>query len=105
MNDIFNQNIIKYLHLEHLDETKQEETLLRIGKVIFQAVMLRVMDILTEEEQKEFEKVLDVVGADESRQDEVMTFLKSKIPNIDEISKEEIVKLKEETVSVMGNLE
>ncbi len=105
MNDIFNQNIIKYLHLEHLDEAKQEETLLRIGKVIFQAVMLRIMDILTEEEQKEFEQVLDNVGTDENRQSEIMDFLKSKIPNLDEISKEEIIKLKEETVSVMGNLE
>ncbi|MEA2112700.1 MAG: DUF5663 domain-containing protein [Patescibacteria group bacterium] len=105
MNDIFNQNIIKYLHLENLDEAKQEKTLLRIGKVIYQAMMLRIMEILTEEEQKEFEKVLDEVGTDENRQSEVIDFLKSKIPNLDEISKEEITKLKEETVSVMGNLE
>ena len=105
MNDAFNQDIIKYIGLEHLDEAKQEETLLRIGKVIYQAVMLRVMDVLTEEEQKGFEEVLDKVGADESKQAEIMEFLKAKIPNLDDIAKEEIIKFKEETVSVMGNLE
>jgi len=105
MNNTFNQNIIKYLSLENLDEKKQEETLLRIGKVIYQAVMLRVMDILTEDEQKEFEEVLDRVGTDENKQVEIMEFLKTKIPNLDKISKEEITKFKKETVSIMENLE
>ncbi len=105
MNDTFNQNIIKYLSLENLDEKKQEETLLRIGKIIYQAVMLKVMNILTEDEQKEFGEVLDRVGADENKQAEIMEFLKTKIPNLDKISKEEIVKFKDETISVMGNLE
>ena len=105
MDNIFNQNIINYLGLEHLDQEKQEETLLRIGKVIYQAMMLRVMDILSEDEQKEFEQVLDAVGADESKQGDIMTFLNSKIPNLDEIAKEEISKFKEDTMNVMGNLE
>jgi hypothetical protein len=105
MDNIFNQNIIGYLGLEHLDKEKQEETLLRVGKIIYQAVMLRVMDILSEDDQKEFEQILDTVGADESKQGDIMTFLNSKIPNLDEISKEEITKFKEDTMNVMGNLE
>ena len=104
MNNILNENIIKYLGLEKLDEKKQEETLLRIGKVIYQAVMMRVVDLLDEQSQSEFDKLLEEVGQDETKQNEVMEFLKAKISNLDEIAKEEIIKFKEETVSVMGNL-
>ena len=112
MNNILNENIIKYLGLEKLDEKKQEETLLRIGKVIYQAVMMRVVDLLDEQSQSEFDKLLEevgqdpkpMVGQDETKQNEVMEFLKAKISNLDEIAKEEIIKFKEETVSVMGNL-
>ncbi len=105
MENILNENIIKYLGLENLDEEKQKETLLRIGKVIYQAVMMRVVDLLDEESQKEFNNLLDEVGTDESKQNKIMEFLKEKIPNFDEIAQEEIAKFKEETVSVMGNLE
>jgi len=105
MDNIFNQNIISYLGLEHLDQDKQEETLLRIGKVIYQAMMLRVMDILSEDEQKEFGQILDAVGTNENKQGEIMDFLKVKIPNLDEVAKEEITKFKKETMDVMENLE
>lgn len=104
MQNILNENIIKYLGLENLDETKQKDTLLRIGKVIYQAVMMRVVDLLDEPSQGEFDKLLDEVKADESKQDMIMEFLKTKIPNLDEIAKEEITKFKEETMSVMGDL-
>jgi len=105
MDNLFNKNIISHLGLEHLEPQEQEETLLRVGKIIYQAVMLRVVDILSEEDQKEFEKILDTEGSGEGKGEKILNFLKAKIPNLDEIAKEEIVKFKEETMNVMGGLE
>lgn len=105
MDNLFNANIINHLGLEHLDPAKKEETLLRIGKIIYQAIMLRVVDLLNEGDQKEFEKIIDAEGDEEERGGAMISFLKSKIPNLDEIAKEEIAKFKEETMNVMEGLE
>jgi len=105
MDNLFNENIISHLGLEHLDPAKQEETLLRIGKIIYQAIMLRVVDLLNEEDQKEFEKIIDAEGGEGEKGEAMISFLKSKISNLDEIAKEEIAKFKEETMNVMGGLE
>lgn len=104
MKNILNENIIKYLGLENLGEEKQKDTLLRVGKIIYQAVMMRVVELLDEQSQGEFDKLLDEVGADETKQNEIMEFLKTKISNLDEIAQEEIVKFKKETVFVMNGL-
>ncbi len=104
MSKILDQNIIEYLGINNLDEEVREKTLLRVGKVIYQAVIMRVVELLDDEAQTKFSELLDEIGSNEKRQDEILEFLQKEIPNLDEIVKEEITKIKEKTVSVMGNL-
>jgi len=104
MSKILDQNIIEYLGIINLDEETQEKTLLRVGKIIYQAVIMRAVELLDDEAQTKFSELLDEIGSDEKRQEEILEFLQKEIPNLDEIVKEEIIKIKEETVSVMGSL-
>lgn len=104
MNKILDQNIIEYLGIVNLDEETREKTLLRVGKIIYQAVIMRAVELLDDDAQTKFSELLDEIGSDEKRQDEILEFLQKEIPNLDEIVKEEIIKIKEETVSVMGDL-
>jgi len=104
MNKILDQNIIEYLGIVNLDEETREKTLLRVGKIIYQAVIMRAVELLNDDARTRFSELLDEIGSDEKRQDEILEFLQKEIPNLDEIVKEEITKIKEETVSVMGAL-
>lgn len=104
MSKILDQNIIEYLGVANLDEELRDKTLLRVGKIIYQAVIIRAVELLDDEAQTRFDELLDGVGSDEKKQDEILEFLQKEIPNLDEIVKEEITKIKEETVSIMGEL-
>ena len=58
MNPI-QKNLIKELKLEHLSEKEAEKRLENVGLIIYQNVLMHVMDMLTDEEQDQFEKLLD----------------------------------------------
>ena len=88
-------NIIKELGIDVLPEKEQEEILQGLGKIIFQSVLLRVMDELTEKEKDSFEKILTEKPNDEEA---ILTFLKAKVSNLDEIIKEVVSKIKKEAV-------
>lgn len=102
MDEILKQNIIKDLGLDKLPPEKQEETILTIGRLIFQGVVIRVMSLLGEKDKDEFDKLLSEKIEDEEA---VLNFLKSKIPNLEELVNEEVAKFKKESVDFMKNLE
>lgn len=101
MDAILQANIIKDLGLDQLPKKEQEETLLIIGRIIFQSVLIRVMEELSDKDKDEFEKVLTEKPNDEKA---ILGFLKSKIANLDAIVNEEIVKLKQESIGLMSNV-
>lgn len=98
---MLNENIIKYLEMGDLDEKTRNETLLRVGKIIYQAVILRVLELLDDEEKKSFEQLLDKDDQGGSKEAEIFEFLQKYVPNLNQITEEELAKLKKETVSVM----
>lgn len=98
MNTILQQNIIKDLGFDKLPQKDQEEALLSAGRVIFQAVLIRVLDILSEEEKEEFEKI---IAENPEDQEKIMNFLNSKIPDLEEISREEIANFKREVLNLV----
>ncbi len=95
-----NNNIIYDLGLELLSPEQQEEALISIGQIIFQAVIIRVLDILSDEEKDDFEKLL----AGNSSEEMILNFLKSKIEDLDEIIKEEVENFKKESSELMGKI-
>ena len=99
MNPI-KDNIIKSLELDKLSESEKEETLLRIGSIIYQNVLMRVLDVMGDKDQDEFEKLLDNNGSPE----EIFTFLKNKNSNLEEIINEEADKFKNKASDIMSQI-
>lgn len=93
MNNILSKDIIKEWGLQSLSEIKQVEMVERIGKIIYQAILVRALDILSDKEQTEFDELLDL---DTTTPEEVLKFLASKIPTFDQLVLEERKSLKED---------
>ena len=88
---ILSKDIIKEWSLESLAEQKREETANRIGRILYQAILVRTLDILSVEEQNELDEIMN---KDSSNPKEVLLFLKKKIPTFDQLVKEEKENLK-----------
>ena len=93
MNNILSKDIIAEWGLQSLPEMKQIEMVDRIGRLLYQALLVRSLDILSENEQTEFDKILDV---ETTTPQDVLFFLKSKIPTFDTMVVEERGKLKDD---------
>lgn len=102
MNTTLKENIIKELGLESLPEERKMEILLSIGRIVQQNIILRILDELKDEKDKdEFDKLLGEKGNDEQA---IFEFLQSKIPKLDEIVNEEIAKFKQESVDFLAQV-
>ena len=102
MDGTLSQNIIKDLGLDTLPPERQMQVLLGIGRVIQQNIILRVLELLPEEAKDEFDKLLAEKMNDEEA---VLGFLRSKIPNLDQIVEEEISKFKEESAELLKSVQ
>lgn len=98
MNPI-KENIIDILGLGSLPLEKQEDVLIRIGFLIYQNVLMRVMKTMTNEDKGEFERILDNNGEPE----EIFIFLKNKVPNFEKKIEEEAEKFKNEVSKTLNN--
>lgn len=84
---------IKDWGLGSLTEGQGIETVDTIGRMIYQAVLVRSLNILSEKEEHELDNLFD---KDSTTPRDVLLFLQSKIKNFADIVKEERDKLKEE---------
>jgi hypothetical protein len=89
------KDIITEWGLSGLSDQDQVHFVERIGKLTYQAILVRSLDILSEVEQEEFDLLLD---EDTTTPEDVMAFLQKKIPTFNFLLKEEIRKLKEDVV-------
>ena len=94
MNPIIN-NAIKEWGLQDLPEAEQLDMVERLGRLIYQAVLVRSLDILSDAEQTEFDLLLD---EDDTTMEDVVRFLERKIPTFNFLLKEEIQKLKDDVL-------
>ncbi len=78
-------------------ELEQASEILRLGKTMYQAVLVKSLEILSVEEEDELDRLLDL---DTTTTETVLRFLKSKIPTFDLLVIEERQKLKEGMVVV-----
>lgn len=95
-----NKNIVLTLGINSLPVEQQKEAMERLGSLVYQEVMLRVVDILTDEEKDELEKIIEKNADPE----EMFGFLSLKISNLDQIVKEESEKLRTEATEIIGDL-
>ncbi len=90
MNNL-SQDIVREWGLQSLPPEKQTEMADRIGRLMYQAVLVRALDILSDKEQTEFDLLLE---EDSTTPNEVLAFLQSKIPTFEQLANEERNKLK-----------
>lgn len=99
MNPIKN-NIANVLNIDNLPEEEREKILADIGSVIFQNVLMRVLEKMSEKEQDDFEKLLDNNGNPE----EIFDFLNSKTKDFPKIIEEEAIKFKDKATNIMSQI-
>ena len=90
---ILSKDIIKEWNLASLPESKRKEVVERIGKIMYQAILVRSLDILSADEQTELDSLLD---KDSTTPEDTLNFLKEKIPTFDKLVAEERKSLKED---------
>jgi len=94
------KEITNLLSLDNLLPEEREEIILRVGALIYQNIMTRALEIMSEADQDEFEKMLDA----QSGPEEIFVFLKNKVPNFEEIMKEEAEKFKNKATGIMDQI-
>lgn len=99
MNPI-QDNIVSILEIDKLPQDEQQEMILRVGALIYQNILMRSLEAMTEEDQNEFDKLLDK----EPEPYEVFTFLKDKVKDFEKIMQEEIIKFKNKSSSIMDQI-
>lgn len=100
MADIADSNVLVELGLDKLSADEQAEMVLSIGRVVYQAVLFRVMESLDETKKEEFGKLLDA-NADEQA---LLAFLDANVSNFDDLLKEELDKFKMDALTFMKKL-
>ncbi len=84
--DFINPEIIRDWKLEHLSAEEQLDVLDRVGRLLYQAVLVRSLDILSEKEQGELDTLLD---EEETTSADVYAFLNTKIEKFGDLVFEE----------------
>jgi len=91
MSSVLSKDLIEEWGLQSLPEAKQKEMVDRLGRLIYQAILVHALDILSEKEQTELDLLLD---EDNTTPEDVLAFLQSKIPTFSQMVLEERAKLK-----------
>jgi succinate dehydrogenase flavin-adding protein (antitoxin of CptAB toxin-antitoxin module) len=91
-------NIIEVLGLESLPDEQKIKMVQQMTDLAQKRIMLRIMEHLSEKEKDEFEKILGGPDVDLAAAE----FIQNKVPNFDEMIKEEIVKVKQELIEKFG---
>src|SRR3989344_5946716 len=85
------KTIVDLFELEKMPPEKAAEMMNRLGKLIFQAVLVRALPLLSEQDMAEYERV---VASGEG--EEIFKFLGEKVSNFENIIKEESEALRAE---------
>lgn len=86
------QTIVDLFELDKMAPEKAAETADRLGKLIFQAVLVRVLPLLSEKDLTEYEKIVDSKESGET----IFKFLGEKVSDLENIIKEEAEALRAE---------
>ena len=94
------KSLIDLFELEKLSPEKAVETAERLGKLVMQGVLTRVLPMLSEEDMAKYDDIIDTQKSPEI----LFDFLNAKVVHFEDILKEEVQSLHEELSSEMGAL-
>lgn len=86
------QNLIEMFELDKMPPEKSAEMVERLGKLVFQAVLVRAIPMLSKADLKEYETMTDGGQGGEV----MFGFLAEKVPNFDNMVAEEAEMLRKE---------
>ena len=92
-------NILEDLGLLDLPEERKAELLDKMSDLIQKRVLLRIVKMLSDKDKNDLDKVLEKGDAVQ-----IQDFLMSKVPNLDEITQEEVNDFKKEVKAHVANL-
>ncbi len=101
IKQLIEKDLITELGLGDLADEKKIELVIKWGNVVQKDIMIRVLTELSENDKEELDKLL--VGKGENFE-EIYQFLEKKLPNLDEVVKEEIEKFREEMINTFKSL-
>jgi len=93
-----NKNNELALILSGLSEQDKIDFLKKMGGVSYQKILLRVLEILSEDKKKDLEQLMEGKSFSEVN---LLDFLKQEIPNLEEIIEEESKKTTEEFIAML----
>lgn len=79
------ENLVDLFEIDKMSSEKANETVERLSKLVFQAVLVRVLPLLSEKDLTEYEKLVD----SQKGGDELFKFLSEKVEGFENIIKEE----------------
>lgn len=97
MNELISKEIIDYCKIGSLPKEEQTEMVERLSRIVYQAILVKSLDILSENEQTALDSLLD---DDKTTANDVLNFLKSKIPTFDILLEDEKMNLKEDLLAM-----
>ena len=92
------ENLFDLFQLDKMPPEKGVEMLERLAKLVFQAVLVRVLPMLSEEDLAHYEKIVE--GKEEGT--EIFKFLAEKVPDFEKIVREEAEGLHDELAGKMN---
>ena len=93
ITELLNINLVKELGLDSMPAEKKNLLINQMSEVVESRINLEVLSVLTEDEKKELDKVLDSDG-------DIIVFLRDKIPNFDLMVAETIANFKKEVLEM-----
>lgn len=89
--DLIQKNIIAEFGFDKLPEDQQLEMYNRIGAVLFQAIMISVLDRMSDQEQQAFDAFL---GEHPDDPEAMTAYLKEHVPDFDQIAADEVARFR-----------
>jgi hypothetical protein len=96
--DNIKKDLFDLFKLDKMSPEKAEETLSRLAKLVFQAVLVRALPLLSEEDLNTYEKMVETEEADV-----LFNFLGEKVPDFGSLIKEESENLRDDMAQEMTN--
>ncbi len=90
-----NDNVVKILGIDKLPAEEQKETMKKLVATVYEEVLFRALEIMSNEDKESFDKLM----GENPDPEKMFTFLATKVPNIDTIAYEEAEKVKDEDLN------
>ena len=99
MNDEIKQKIANDFGFADLPPMEQERMIEKVGNMLFESVLERSFDSLSEQDLTDYENMLGESGADYQK---IMSFFKARVPTFSSIVSSELSRLKKTTTTLLA---